>query len=103
MAGHFSSRNPDPVTREIDAESDELRARFGHITKLQSRQLAWLKRWSRTEGRERLRGYYLECSDCGVVEAQHVASVMARILVRRHPGHETWLRMLPGSADPMGE
>ncbi len=102
MVIHRSSRDVDPVTREIDGEADELRSRFGHITKLQSRQLAWLKRWSKTERRERLRAYYLECSSCGTVECEHVASVMARRLVRCHPGHETWLRMHPGSPYPRG-
>ena len=102
MTGRYYSTDSDPVTREIDAAADELRVRFGHITKLQARQVAWLKRWSRTERRERLRGYYLECSSCGVTETEHVASAMAQILVRKHPGHDTWLRMLPGSVDPLG-
>ena len=102
MGSSMDDRSIDPTTREIDEISDGFRQRFGHITKLQSRQLAWLKRWSKTERNERLRGYYLECSSCGVVEVEHVAAVMARRLVRCHPGHETWLRMHPGSAYPRG-
>ena len=102
MAGPMDDRSTDPTTREIDTIAIGVRQRFGHITKLQSRQLAWLKRWSRTERNERLRGYYLECSSCGTVECEHVAAVMARRLVRCHPGHETWLRMHPGSTYPRG-
>jgi hypothetical protein len=91
----------DPVTREIDEVAAELRRTHGHITKLQSRQLAWLKRWSRTERDERLRAYYLECHECGVVEVQHVASVMAQV-VFKHAGHHTWLRMSRGSPYRIG-
>lgn len=89
----------DPTTREIDEISAGFRRVHGHITKLQSRQLAWLKRWSRTERDERLRAYYLECHECGVLEVQHVASVMAQVLLN-HAGHHTWLRMNRGSKYP---
>ena len=91
-----NSRFIDPITREIDAEADAYRRAHGHITKLQSRQLAWLRRWSRTERREGLRGYYIDCQTCGTVDCQHVASEAARVLLECHAGHDTWIRMLPG-------
>lgn len=89
----------DPVTREIDEEAARARAQHQYLTKLQARQLAWLKRWSRTEHRERLRGYFVECRDCGVKDCQHVAAMAARVLLR-HAGHDTWIHMLPGSQLP---
>ena len=96
MGDARDARTPDPTTREIDEMSSEFKSRFGYITKLQSRQLAWLKRWSRTEREERLRGYYLQCHDCNVIEVQHTASVAA-MMVWKHAGHRTWLRMMRGS------
>lgn len=86
----------DAITREIDEVSEQIVAEFQHITKLQARQLAWLKRWSRTEREERLRAYYLQCHDCNVIEVQHTASVAA-MMVWKHAGHRTWLRMMRGS------
>ena len=86
----------DPVTQEIDEEARRARGENRYITRLQARQLAWLKRWSRTENRERLRGYFIECHDCGTKDCQHVASVAARVLLS-HAGHDTWVHMLPGS------
>jgi hypothetical protein len=97
MGRHIADRSADPTTREIDEMSSDFKSRFGYITKLQSRQLAWLKRWSRTERRERLRLYVIKCECCGSVDRGHVAAVVARILVQRHGGHETWLEMYPGS------
>lgn len=92
----------DPITREIDEYAEEIRSKVGFITKLQSRQLGWLRRWGRTERRERLRLYTLKCEECDCVERQHVAAVMARILVERHAGHETWLDMFAGAPVPRG-
>jgi len=86
----------DPTTREIDEESRKVRRENRFITRLQARQIAWLKRWGRTENRERLRGYYIECKECGTVDCQHVASEAAKVLLL-HAGHSTWVRMLPGS------
>ena len=86
----------DPITQEIDEEARRARGENRYLTRLQARQLAWLKRWSRTEDRERLRGYFIECHDCDLVDCQHVASVAARVLIA-HAGHSTWVRMLPGS------
>jgi hypothetical protein len=86
----------DPVTAEIDEEARRARGENRYITRLQARQLAWLKRWSRTENRERLRGYFIECQDCGIVDCQHVATEAARVVIA-HAGHSTWVRMLPGS------
>lgn len=91
----------DPVTQEIDEEARRARREHRYITKLQARQLAWLKRWSRTEKQERLRGYYITCHDCGMKDCQHVAAVAARVLLA-HAGHDTWIHMMPGSPIPNG-
>lgn len=89
----------DPVTTEIDEEARRARGENRYLTRLQCRQIAWLKRWGRTENRERLRGYYIECHDCGLVDCQHLATEAAKVVIA-HAGHSTWLRMLPGS--PVG-
>jgi hypothetical protein len=89
----------DPVIAEIDEEARRALREHRVLTRLQARQLAWLKRWSRTENRERLRGYFIDCYDCGTKDCQHVASVAARVLLD-HAGHDTWIHMIPGSKLP---
>lgn len=95
-----------PFSRALDRESalcdvDQAASTFQEIdpelSELQSRQLAWLDRWSRTERNERLRCYYLKCRTCGTEELDHVATVAAHRLIQFHLGHKTWIKMYPGS------